>query len=123
MKMMKYINLFEAFKSDKLSKTLGFIKDKEKFMNIIKMIANYNQFPISELSDDMFEYLPFASALKVKKEQEVGGDKVCDGESEWIPGEKCHHGTVKRTWGKGFRNWELIIVSNHLYNIHKLLLI
>ncbi len=99
---MKYLSLFEKFKSVKLSKTLGYIKDDNDFLKIVKVIANNYDFPYSELSDDMFEYLPFNSALKINKEIDRT-PKKCDGESEWIPGEFCDEGKVKRTWGKGFR--------------------
>lgn len=99
---MKYLSLFEKFKSTKLSKTLGYIKGDNEFLKAIKVIANNYDFPYSELSDDMFEYLPFNSALKINKDIDRS-PKKCDGESEWIPGEFCDEGKVKRTWGKGFR--------------------
>lgn len=99
---MKYLVLFEAFKSSKLSKTLNYIKDDRNFLDYIKKIANSYDFPISEFSDDMFQYLPFSSALAVKKEKDMAPYK-CDYESEWIKGEFCTGGRVKRTWGKGVR--------------------
>lgn len=99
---MKYLVLFEAFKSSKLSKTLNYIKDDRNFLEYIKKIANSYDFPISEFSDDMFQYLPFSSALAVKKEKDMAPYK-CDYESEWIKGEFCTGGRVKRTWGKGVR--------------------
>ena len=39
MKNLKYIKLFEAFESTKLSKTLGFIKDKNLFIDHLKNIG------------------------------------------------------------------------------------
>jgi hypothetical protein len=99
---MKHLILFEAFKSAKLSKTLSYIKDDKKFLDYIKRVANYYDFPISELSDDMFQYLPFSAALAVKKEKDITPIK-CDYESDWISGEYCDGGRVKRTWGKGIR--------------------
>lgn len=108
MKDMKYLLLFEKFQSSKLSKTLGFIKDQDTqsgFLDKIKRITNAFDFPTSELSDDMFEYLPFKSALKVNKEISELPTK-CDAESEWIKGEFCEEGKVKRTWGKGYRTVE-----------------
>jgi len=102
MKELKYILLFEKFKSNKLSKTLGYTKDDSIFINMLKKVAGAYDFPISELSDDMFEYLPFKQALMFKG-LEVSGGKKCEGESEWIPGEKCQGGKVKRTWGRGTR--------------------
>lgn len=99
---MKYLILFEAFKSAKLSKTLNYIKDDKNFLDIIKKVASNYDFPISEFSDDMFQYLPFSAALAVKKEKDMTPTK-CDYESEWISGEHCTNGRVKRTWGKGVR--------------------
>lgn len=99
---MKYLVLFEAFKSTKLSRTLSYIKDDNDFLNYLKRISDYYDFPFSELSDDMFEYLPFNDALKVINEIDRNPYK-CDYESEWIDGEFCQEGKVKRTWGKGTR--------------------
>ena len=102
MKNLKYLILFEKFKSSKLSKTLSYIKDDQNFLKTVKKIAHAYDFPISELSDEMFDYMPFKSALKVNKEIDLT-PKKCDGKSEWIEGENCTDGKVKRTWGKGFR--------------------
>ena len=67
MKNLQHLQLFEAFESTKLSKTLGFIKekkDKEIFLEKIKNICQSIDFPYSKLSDEFFDYLPFKSALK-----------------------------------------------------------
>lgn len=104
MKEMKHIKLFEAFESIKLSKTIAFIKSdsRKKFIGYLRIITNKIDFPMSELSDDYFEYLPFKSALN--KNYLIGDTKDdCNYESEWIPGEFCESGHVKRTWGKGIR--------------------
>ena len=56
---MKYLKLFEAFQSKKLSKTLTFIKDKvskDIFIKQIDQICKLLDFPNSELSDDYFQY-------------------------------------------------------------------
>ena len=66
MKHMRYIKLFEAFESTKLAKTLGYISnsgEKNKFMDVLNSIAKTIDFPISNFSDDLFEYLPFKRAL------------------------------------------------------------
>ena len=101
---MKHIKLFEAFESIKLSKTLGFVKgdSRKKFLGYLKTITDRLDFPMSELSDDYFEYLPFKSALNKNYVIEDKKDD-CKYESEWIPGEFCESGHVKRTWGKGIR--------------------
>ncbi len=106
MKSLKHIKLFEAFESIKLSKTMRFINKTSKahFLNSLNQLANTIDFPISELKDEYFEYLPFRSALKrsgtppEKKEPEE-----CNHQSDWIKGEFCKAGHVKRTWGGGTR--------------------
>lgn len=109
MKNLKYLQLFEAFESQKLSKTLKFINKgaRENFMQAINRIANRFDFPISRFNDDMFEYLPFKSALKknTPPPKEVERE-VCNRESDWIPGEFCQGGRVKRTWGAHTRMTE-----------------
>lgn len=90
MKELKYIKLFEGFDSSRLNKIFKFI-DKESrdiFRNKLERISSRLDFPISNFSDDMFEYLPFKSALKKVSEDKVpctqhndNGDKCnnCDG--------------------------------------------
>ena len=61
MNNLKYIKLFEAFESIKLTKTLGFINKGSNaiFISQLKTIASKLDFPISKYSDDYFQYLPF----------------------------------------------------------------
>lgn len=102
MKKLKYIKLFEAFDSEKLSKTLSYIKDKEMFISRIKKICDIYDYPYSKLSDDFFDYLPFSKALK--KADDID-DVPCDATSidefgeSGIEGEKCESGKLKRKWG------------------------
>jgi hypothetical protein len=107
MKDLKYIKLFEAFESVKLSKTLGFIdkRSRASFIEDIKSICRSHDFPVSKISDDLFEYLPFKKALEYHQDIE---ELPCTAtsESEYnssiaIPGEKCENGKLKRTWGAG----------------------
>lgn len=102
---MKYIKLYEAFESNKLSKTIGFINKGAKgdFLYDLRTIGRNFDFPISEFSDDMFEYLPFKSALKKNVKVEDREKEPCNHESDWIPGEFCQGGQVKRTWGSKTR--------------------
>jgi hypothetical protein len=106
MKKLKYIKLFEAFESSKLSKTLGFIKDKNEFLNSLKKIADSIDLPYSKLSDDYFQYLPFKKALELNFSI---NDEPCEATSEIafpgysIEGEKCVDGHIKRRWGTGIR--------------------
>ena len=110
MKNIKSFKLFEAFKSDKLSKTLAFInKDsKGKFLEQLKTIANKIDLPYSEYSDDYFQYLPFRKALKLN--QNIN-DAPCDAKSidafpdHYVPGAICGGtGRLDRKWGRTVRN-------------------
>lgn len=98
---LKYIKLYEAFDSRLMSKTLGFISSESKgtFISDIKKICDTIDYPYSKLSDDLFEYLPFNSALKKNIEQDPPEKIECKQESPWIPGEFCQGGSIKRTWG------------------------
>lgn len=107
MKDLKHLILFEAFESSKLSKTLGYIKDKKVFLSNIKTICNYIDFPYSELKDDFFEYLPFNKALR---KADAVDDTPCKATSlgqfrgHGIEGEKCEKGRMNRKWGANKRN-------------------
>lgn len=105
MKKLKYLKLFEAFESTKLSKTLGFIdkRSRENFLYQLTNISTNLDFPMSEFSDDLFEYLPFNKALKRNVELIEDKEIPCDNESDWIPGEFCKDGKIKRTWGSHTR--------------------
>jgi hypothetical protein len=105
MRKFKYLKLFEAFESSKLSKTLGFIdnQSKSQFINWLHSISNNLDFPMSQLSDDLFEYLPFNKALRKTVELNTGKKIPCVHESEWILGEFCKDGKIKRTWGSHTR--------------------
>ena len=110
---MKHIKLFEAFESNILSKTLGYLdkESKKLFMDRISKFCTKIDFPKSKLSDEYFEYLPFNSALKKFISAE---DKLedCKAKSEEVFGDKgikddvCTGGKLKRIWGKGNRNVE-----------------
>lgn len=110
MKNLKYIKLFEAFKSDKLTKTLGYVKfGKKDFLRNVKKLLKSLDFPESKISDDYFEYLPFNKALK---KADIITDEPCGATSaEEFPqfaveGAKCEDGKMKRKWGKGIRKVE-----------------
>jgi len=110
MKNLKYFKIFEAFESSKISKTLKFINktSQETFIQKLKGVAASIDFPLSELSDDFLQYLPFNKALELNQNIE---DKPCQGKSEdefgslyGISGEVCQSGKIKRKWGQGVRN-------------------
>lgn len=102
MKQLKYIKLFEAFESEKFSKTLAYITDKKEFLSKIKSICNIYDYPYSKLNDELFDYLPFNKALK---KADVIDDLPCDATSigefddSGVEGENCESGKIKRKWG------------------------
>jgi hypothetical protein len=108
MKELKYLKLYEAFESIKLSKTLGFInKDaKRTFLNQLKQLADKIDLPYSKYSDDYFQYLPFKKALDLNMTVE---DQPCDATSRAefpdyaVEGESCQKGKLKRKWGNNVR--------------------
>jgi hypothetical protein len=63
---MKHLKLFEAFNSNILSKTLRYLskESRNNFLNEVKRICSELDFPLSELTDDYFEYLGFSNAIK-----------------------------------------------------------
>lgn len=103
MKQLKYIKLFEAFESEKFSKTLAYITDKKEFLSKIKNICNIYDYPYSKLNDELFDYLPFNKALK---KSDVIDDLPCDATSisefgdGGVEGENCESGKIKRKWGE-----------------------
>jgi hypothetical protein len=66
---MKYLKLFEAFESLKLSKVLNFLNksSQSKFIDEVKLICDYIDYPISKLTDDDFEYVPYRKALSINR--------------------------------------------------------
>lgn len=109
MKELKYLQLFEAFESIKLSKTLSFIKKDARttFITQLKNIASKIDFPVSKYSDDYFQYLPFKKALELNMTIE---DTPCDATSVesfdgyGVEGETCQDGRLKRKWGSNIRS-------------------
>ena len=109
MKNLKHIQIFEAFESKILSKTLGYINtsDKTNFMDRIKRLCKTIDFPLSKMSDEYFEYLPFKSALS---RAAMTGDEPCEATSKSefpeyaVAGENCTNGKIKRQWGARTRD-------------------
>jgi hypothetical protein len=104
MKNLKYIKLFEAFDARTLNVTLKHIKgsqDRKNFLSNLKTICQKFDIPESKLSDDLFTYLPFNKALKFNNV--VSDDQPCDAVGEFVHGERCDNGKVRRPWGRGFR--------------------
>lgn len=110
MKNLKYIQIFEAFESKILSRTLAYIKepnDKQKFFDQVKKLCGRIDYPLSKMSDDYFEYLPFKSAIA---RAAMTGDEPCEATSDSefrgyeVAGEKCTNGKIKRMWGARTRD-------------------
>lgn len=109
MKNLKHIQIFEAFESKILSKTLGYIEtnDRNTFMDKLKRLCKSIDFPLSKMSDEYFEYLPFKSAIS---RAAMTGDEPCEATSKSefpeyaVAGEKCTNGKIKRTWGARTRD-------------------
>lgn len=94
MRNLKYIKLFEAFESDQLNKTMKFVKktDRPKLLDAIKSIAKSIDAPISALSDEFFQYLPYKKAIALKSSSEKEECPSCEGV-----------GRVSKAWGTGTR--------------------
>jgi hypothetical protein len=109
MKNLKHIQIFEAFESKILSKTLGYIEtsDRTTFMDRLKKLCKSIDFPLSKMSDEYFEYLPFKSALA---RAAMTGDEPCEATSKSefpdyaVAGENCTNGKIKRQWGARTRD-------------------
>jgi hypothetical protein len=77
---MRYIKLYEAFKSEKISKTLKWINPSsiEDFKKSLLGVAKKIDVHLSEFSDDMFKYLPLEDAINygISDNMEVGKE-IC----------------------------------------------
>jgi hypothetical protein len=105
MRNLKYLKLFEAFESEKLSKTLAYVDErgrKELLQRLRKFCENID-FPFSKLDDSYFQYLPYKKALNltyIDKQKPCGAtSKGQFGGSHGIEGEVCQSGKLKRLWG------------------------
>ena len=104
MRNLKHIKLFEAFDARTLNATLNHLKlktDKTSFLNNLKKICAKFDIPESKLSDDLFTYLPFNRALRFNNV--IVEDEPCNAVGEFMTGERCDKGKVRRPWGRGFR--------------------
>ncbi len=78
---MKYMKLYEAFESDAISSTVGFLKKKlksgslDRFKLDLKRISTYLDFPISEIKNENVIYLNKRQALLVRNENRVESNK------------------------------------------------
>ena len=76
-------------------------------MDRIKRLCKTIDFPLSKMSDEYFEYLPFKSALA---RAAMTGDEPCEATSKSefpefvVAGENCTNGKIKRQWGARTRD-------------------
>lgn len=74
---MRYIKLYEAFKSDVLKNTLKFLTNKvnkntaNDFIDEIRTLLNNVNIPISEIDESDIEYLRTSKAFKIKNTEKV----------------------------------------------------
>lgn len=103
MKNLKYIKLYKAFESliteafgaDHLNKVFNYLKDsssKNRFKNDIISVASHIDAPVTLISDEYFQYLPYKKAIKSNVSLEQIDCPSCEGT-----------GSIKRAWGRGFR--------------------
>ena len=82
---MRYLKLYEAFKSKGISNTLKFLKEKvgsssaTEFKNSLVNFMKLMDFPIDKLSDDDIKYMNSKKALQLKSE-----DKVTNSKGIWV---------------------------------------
>ena len=73
---MRYLKLYETFRSEILGKTLAFVSPDTKnfFIEKIEAVCESIDFPMSELSDDLFQRMTFNKALDlfVDENHQVG---------------------------------------------------
>lgn len=98
---MKYIKLFEAFDAELLNRILkkDVLKSEARviLLSQIKRFLEQYDIPESKVSDDLFKYLPFKSALNYI----TTVDDSCTNVGE--DGTLCTDGKVTKAWG-GTRN-------------------
>lgn len=106
MRNLKYLKLFEAFESEKLSKTLAYIdaKGRTELLNRLRKFCEQIDFPFSQLDDSFFQYLPYKKALNLSYVEEPKTCKATSksefGSQHGIEGESCQSGKMKRLWGQ-----------------------
>lgn len=103
MKNLKYIKLFEAFRSllneafgaEHLNKIFNYLKDdssKKRFKGDLMSISSHIDAPVTLIGDEYFQYLPYQKAIKTNVSLEQIDCPSCEGT-----------GSIKRAWGRGFR--------------------
>ena len=95
---MKYLKLYEAFKSKGISNTLGFLKEKigqsesNKFIEGLKRFMSYSDFPIDKISDDDLKYMRAKNALSLRSKDKVTNPKGIEFIKFWFSLEKGYLG-------------------------------
>ncbi len=95
---MKYLKLYEAFKSKGISNTLKFLNNKigkgesNKFVESLKRFMKYSDFPIDKISDDDLKYMSAKNALKLRCENKVTNPNEIEFIKFWFSLEKGYLG-------------------------------
>lgn len=113
---MRYLKLYEAFRSEILSKTLSFVSPDTKtfFIEKIEAVCKSIDFPMSELSDDLFQRMSFEKALDlfVDENHEVGKIKWIkfwfDKEGKYITTTAVDGSNEKKDKGPKIDDYEVI---------------
>jgi hypothetical protein len=113
---MRYLKLYEAFKSEILSKTLSFVSPDTKtfFIEKIEAICKSIDFPMSELTDDLFQRMSFGKALDlfVDENHQVGKIKWIkfwfDKEGKYITTTGVDGSDVKADNAEGLADYEIV---------------
>lgn len=79
---MKYLKLFEAFKSDKLSKLWKFYKEDDYFKDYIKKYCDQNNMALSDIDDNCFELLDIPECIEKIQNEFIGDGEYYSNEEK-----------------------------------------
>lgn len=73
---MKYLQIYEAFESNTISKIFKFLKSKnisniKDFRDTLKVIQNNIEYPLDKIQDKDVKYLKKSKAIKIKSDKDV----------------------------------------------------
>jgi len=91
---MKYLKLYEAFKSKGISNTLKFLNEKigkkesNRFLKVLKDFMKNSDFPIDKISDDDIEYMRAQKAISLRTKNLVSNPKGIELIKFWFSLEK-----------------------------------
>jgi hypothetical protein len=91
---MKYLQIYEAFDSNAISKVTKYVKEKvgkkhsNKFLNGLKSLLRDYDFPIDKISDNDVKYLSAKKALLINPEGEISNENGISCIKFWFSLEK-----------------------------------